>query len=87
MKANDIISAADLTALIKKHGTGTVSFDGSMPEEYLKAEDLGLEEGDTFRVVLNYGYEVQFHPVSDKMRAIITTGLKGRCDPVMGWMA
>lgn len=87
MQANDIISSAELNALIEKHGTGTVSFDGSMPEEYTQAADLGLEEGDIFRVVMNYGYEVQFHLISDQMRAIITTGLKGRCDQVMGWMA
>lgn len=87
MQANDIISASELIALIEKHGTGTVSFDGAMPEEYAAAADLGLEEGDAFTVVLNYGYEVQFRLISDHMRAIITTGLKGRCDPVMGWMA
>lgn len=87
MKANEIISAAELAEIIEKNGPVTVSLDGSMPENFLSAEALCLEEGDTFRVVLNYGHQVQFHLVSDQGRAIITTGLKGRCDPVMGWMA
>lgn len=87
MKANDIISAADLAELIAEHGADMVSVDGSMPEAYGDASDLRLDGSETFRVVINYGHEVQFHLISDEMRAIVTTGLKGRCDAVQGWMA
>lgn len=87
MQANDIITSAQLTALIAEHGADMVSVDGSMPEAYSDAAELGLDGGETFRVVINYGHEVQFHLISDEMRAIVTTGLKGRCDAVQGWMA
>jgi hypothetical protein len=87
MKTNDIIGANTLVELIAQYGAGDVSFDGAMPEGYASAADLGIEECDSFRVVINYGYEVQFHLISDDMRAVITTGLKGRCDDEHGWMA
>jgi dihydropteroate synthase len=87
MRDNDIITAAQLADLIAEHGADMVSIDGSMPETYADAADLGLEQGDTFRVVINYGYEVQFVLISDDMRAIVTTGLKGRHNPVEGWLA
>ncbi|WP_338924604.1 hypothetical protein V0M98_33855 (plasmid) [Pseudomonas silesiensis] len=86
MKTNDIITAAQLIDLIAVHGTHTVSFDGGIPEPYTIGDEIGLEGGETFRVVINYGHEVQFHLVSDDMRAIITTGLKGRCEN-MEWVA
>ena len=87
MKTNDIITAAELSALVASHGAGTISVDGSMPEAFVNGEDLGIETGDRFTVVVNYGHAVQFHLVSDEMRAIITTGLKGRCDDMDGWVA
>lgn len=87
MKANEIITAAELTSIIAAHGADTVSVDGSTPEFFSSSADLGLDGSETFRVVLNYGHEVQFHLISDDMRAIITTGLKGRCDDAEGWVA
>jgi len=87
MKTNDIITAAELTSLIEKHGAGTVSIDGSMPEQFANAAELGLGGSDEFRVVINYGHPVQFHLISREMRAIVTTGLTGRCDAVEGWVA
>lgn len=87
MKTNDIITAAELADIIDEHGAGHVSVDGSMPEAFTSASDLSLDTADTFRVVVNYGHEVQFHLISAEMRAIVTTGLKGRCDDIEGWMA
>lgn len=87
MKTNDIITAAELEAIIEKHGAGDVSVDGSWPEQFSNASELEMDGSETFRVVINYGHEVQFHLVSDEMRAIVTTGLKGRCDDVEGWVA
>lgn len=87
MKTNDIITASELIAIIAEHGAGHASIDGSMPEAFTSAYDLHLDTADTFRVVVNYGHEVQFHLISAEMRAIVTTGLKGRCDYMEGWMA
>ncbi len=87
MKANEIITASELTSIIAAHGADTVSVDGSMPEFFSSSADLDLDGSETFRVVLNYGHEVQFHLISEDLRAIVTTGLKGQHNPVEGWVA
>ena len=75
MKANQIITAAELESIISKHGVGTVSIDGEMPRDYKSFAQLGIDAEDTFCVIINYGMAVQFHLLSIDMRAIITTGL------------
>ena len=86
MKTGEIITAAELVDIIGQHGAGTYSIDGSMPERFESAADLQLEEEDRFAAVINYSHEVQFHLVGDDVRAIVTTGLKGRCKN-MEWAA
>lgn len=87
MKQGDIIAAQELAAIIAEHGPGHLSVDGSMPSPYSAATNLELDGTEKFRVVLNYGHEVQFHLVSEEVRAVVTTGLCGRCDDMEGWMA
>lgn len=83
-----IIGANQLADIIKAHGPGMVSIDGSMPSPYEATEELGLCDSDTFRVTVNYGHEVQFWLVSDSMRAMVTTGLRGMFDSQrMAWVA
>lgn len=97
MQTNDIITAAELKALIAEHGAGHVSVDGSIPESYKDYKELDLDGTERFRVVICYGNPVEFHLVTestggedtteggayrhyDDFRAIITTGLTGRCE-------
>ena len=87
MKTNDIITAAELETIIASHGAGFLNIEGSMPVQFSGAFDLGLDGSEEFRVVINYGHPVQFHLISDEMRAIVTTGLTGSCDDVEGWVA
>ena len=87
MNTGDIITAAELKKIIETHGAGVFSVDGSTWESFESAASLELDGTESFGVVINYGHEVQFHLISDDMRAIVTTGLKGRCDDIHGWMA
>lgn len=101
LKPDDIITAEMLCKIIEAHGAdfdaqgagfdepcaGLVSIDGSIFEPYADASDLGVCQEERFRVILNYGHEVQFHLLSDTCRAIVTTGLSGQCDDMEGWIA
>jgi hypothetical protein len=86
MKTNDVISAAELSSIITTYGPGHVSVDGEMPYEYFSVDDLELDAKDQFEVSINYSNQVQFHLVSNDMRAIVTTGLRGRVEK-MEWVA
>ena len=83
MNTNQIISVTELKTLIAQHGVESVMIDGQFDEE---KDVSSLEDDQEFNVVINYGHEVQFHLISDDVRVIITTGLKGRCENT-GWVA
>ena len=84
MKTNDIISANEARNLVEKYGVMHTIIDGAV-EESLKAEEI--ENTDRFKVVINYGNEVQLHLISDDMRCEVSLkNLKGRCEG-MEWIA
>lgn len=74
----DIVNALGLEGIIALYGCGTVEIDGDYPEAYHRSKELGMNGFDYFHVVINYGYPVQFHLISDITRVIITTGLLGK---------
>ena len=74
----NLITAAELIEIIAANGGETVSIDGGHPEVFATADDLELDGTEVFEVIENYGWATQFHLVSDKMRAVVTTGLKGQ---------
>jgi len=86
IKTGDIITAQQLISIIAAHGGGHASVNGEMPWPYTTAAELDLDGSERFEAVINYGHEVQFHLVSDSMRAHITTGLRGRVER-MEWVA
>ncbi len=97
MKSNDIITAEELIDIIRTHGAGDISVDGCIPEPYDDAAEFQLDGSERFRVIIAYWGPVQFHLITQDAdgadtidgdyRAIVTTGLKGRCDYVQGWIA
>jgi hypothetical protein len=88
MNNGDIINGSKLEEIITAHGGKcAVSEDGSFPAEFDSADELCLDGFDQFKIVLNYGYPVQFHLIGADYRAIITCGLTGRCDDLLGWVA
>jgi len=86
MKTDEIISSKELVKIISAYGAGYVSVDGEMPYEYETAKALELDGSEKFKVVVNYAHPVEFHLISDDMRAIVTTGLTGRVEK-MEWVA
>ncbi|MFG3493360.1 hypothetical protein [Streptomyces sp. NPDC047972] len=84
----DIISSAQLTSIINKHGAGYLLCNRSLHDYYSSADELEMDESEKFEVLVNYGFPVQFHLVGSSDGVMVTTGLKGTFDDEsMTWVA
>lgn len=86
IKSGDIISADTLKALAARAGATKIQVmdDGSWPYD---APLSDIEDHDTFKVIVNYWHEVQFHLQGHKTELlVIVPGVVGHCDNIHHWV-